>query len=184
MTTSPLDNPYPYAPKIAGIVQAFVQDGAEKSQEMKQVQPVSLKDYKVLCQYFINGKSMLTDSMLEERIRYIYDDAKLKQHFRPGYKICPVVLPFDNIGLPLTPEELASGSHLRLLIINESGRTVAGFGNEVCSTFSMLPPEVQNVAFTVGSYERPEEHVISPNDRTRIAQQYTTAYRSLEALLR
>ncbi len=180
--TSPLDSPY--TPKIANIVQAFVRDGADKSQERTQPPAVSLADYKELCQYFLGTQTMFSDSMLENRIQYIFEDSKLKQHFMPGYRICPVVLPFDNVGMPFTKQELESGRHLRLLIVNESGKTVAGFGNEICTTYSILPPEVQSVAFTIGAYDHPEEQVITPNDRTKIAQQYTTAYRSLEALMR
>ncbi len=183
--TLALDNQYD--PKTAGIVDAFVSDGMGRKKEggeTQKAQPLSLTDYKETCKYFLGNQPLLSDALLEARIRYIYDDSKLKDHFKPGYKVCPVIIPFSNMGMPLSKDELQSGGYLKLLIVNEKGETLAGFGNEVCSTFAMLPPEIQNLAFTIGTYERPESHLITPNDRTKIAQQYTTAYRSLEALLR
>ncbi len=170
-----------YNPKIAGIIDAFINDGAGNG--IQNPQPLSLADYKEACKYFLGEQPVLPDALLEARVRYIYDDSKLKEHFKPGYRICPVVIPFSNMGMPLSKDELASGGYLRLLIINKEGRTLAGFGNEVCNTFGMLPTEVQAMACTIGAYDSPLAHVITEGDRTRIAQQYIEAFRKLQAVL-
>lgn len=181
MTTSP-DNQYDA--KTQSIIDTFVEDGMGMSKDAATaINPMSLSDYRELNKLLLENQNPLPDSLLEERVRYIYEDSKLKYHFKSGYRICPVVLPFSNMGEPFTSREIQDGAHLRLLIVDEHGNTLAGFGNDVCKTFDMLPPEVQALAFTVGPYSTENPHIITPEDRTKIAEQYIASFRKLQQLL-
>lgn len=151
--------------------------------EVAPASSLSLADYKAMCQEMLGGSVVLSEALLQERLAYIRKDSKLKQHFIPGYKYVPVVIPMSTFGNRLPDAEIASGDYLRTLMVDAFGRTVAGFSQQVTRTFDLLPAEIREAAFIVLGYENNEPNGISPKDRDMIAALYEASFRKLQALL-
>jgi len=148
----------------------------------KDKKTVDFVDYQTMCYEMIGAEKLLTEGMLEREIKKIMTDSKLKLKFEKGNKCVLAVMPFDNFGDPLTAEEIRDGKHLRIMRIDENGKTVGGFGGNSYVT-DFLPPEVQKVEFTIGEYDKPGLNDITDEDRKRIAEQMRVAFAELKKLM-
>lgn len=144
---------------------------------------VSLTDYRAMCQGMLHGNVSLSDALLQERLEYIQKNSKLKQHFIPGYRYCPAVIPMSTFGNQLPDQEMANGDYLRTLVVDPSGQTVAGFSQQPTRIFDLLPQEVRDASFIIPGYESDEPHQITQKDRDMVAGLYEEAFRKLQALL-
>ena len=146
--------------------------------------PTDLNDFKIAIQEMtlVDPERLLTDEMLQARIDYMMQDSKLKLHFPAGAKCFPAIVPFSNLGHPLTPQEIQNGLYLDTFIVDESGKTINGFGSGDSYAGDFLPQEIQDTAFVIGKYKTDDLFNVTPTDRAKLAQQYTEAFKKLREL--
>ena len=165
------------------IIEACIADGLGKSPENEVIEPMTLESYFQICRKFLNGNKILTDDLLKRRLDYIKNDSKLKEHFRPGFKYCPAMIPFSNFGNPLTENELSEGHALRTLAIDPEGKTVNGFSQHPSRIFDRLPVDIKSLAFDVGEYQSKDPYSVTVEEREKIIVNYELAFRMLRRLI-
>ncbi len=125
--------------KSRGVIRNFVASGG----------PVSLADYRDTCHEICGDADVLGHAAVEDRVAGISNETNWKAYFPPGWKCCPVVAPFDNIGRPMSVDGVEAGEQLHYLLIDDHGQTVFGFSGNPAGLFDKLPAEVKNLAFTI-----------------------------------
>lgn len=156
--------------------------GATASME-SSCTPMMLNDYLLACREFLSTKNLLPDGLLQVRIQYILQDGKLKLHFPAGMRCCLAIIPCSIYGLPLEPQEVQTGTYLRVFIVDKNDRVVSGFTSGESDIFKMLPQQLQQCCiFNIGEYETGEISSISAADRNRIVNLYTTAFNNAKIL--
>lgn len=143
---------------------------------------IDMDDYMEVCSELCGG-GFLDDKYIEILLkRKVLQNNSLKIQFLEGYKCCLAVLPFSNMGTPLSKAEIERGDHLKLLVIDSDGVTVAGFASNPAYIMDVLPPEVQALAFDVPDYETDELRLTDPIDHTRFEKSVSGAYEDLKEL--
>lgn len=173
----------PYTMNHQDRIEAFVQDGLGVAPEHELIKPMPFGEYKSLCREYFGGAPMFSEELLTKRLKYLEQDSKLKEHFRPGWKYCPAIIPFSNFGNALGPDEINNGDALRMLVIDGQGKTVNGFSQKPSRVFNRLPLEIQLLAFEVEPYTSNDPHIVTPEERAKVMIKYELAYRELEKLL-
>lgn len=182
MNTTPLGSNQMDAP-YQNQVEAFVADGLGRTPETAPIHPMSLQEYRNICKAYFGEKEMLSDNLLAQRLDYLRQDSKLKEHFGPENKYCPAIIPFSNFGHPLSEQEMAKGHALCTLVIDARGLTVNGFSQNPSHVFNRLPLEVQQLAFGVNAYAHNDLYTVSHEEREKIVIKYEMAYLQLRKLL-
>ncbi len=118
-----------------------------------EIKELDLPSYKSATEEFVNGEEVLPDTLIDQKVGRLGEQARLEMMFPPGYRCCPALLAFSNMGGRLEPEEIERGDHLVNLLINPStGQTVGGYGSTPSLIFHLLPPEVRNISFIIPPY--------------------------------
>lgn len=200
-----MENNNSHSDKSQEIMERFAYEALRGDQAYRKDLPpprnseaVSFSDYQTMYQEIIpvdllpNGK-FFNDSVLAKRVAMIWQDSKLKLHFRKGYQCFPAIIPFSNNGIPLSTEEIKNGDYLRTIIKNKEGKTLYGFSGTSSYVGDFLPSEIQGLAFTIQEYDHPEDidpvsqidrniYKVTPEDKKRIVDQYVDAFRKLQKL--
>lgn len=150
------------------------------------ITPLALGNYKALCGEMLDMSTALSDKILQQGLDYIAQDSNLKQHFAPSNTYCLVVMPCGTYGAPLEEGAVVhDGAHMRILVVNQRGETVAGFSQKTTHMFHIMPREVQSTAFTIPPYANPNPNApATPADRAAVAQRYEAAFKAIRALLK
>ncbi len=136
-----------------------------------EVSPVELADYQALCRD-VCGPTVLSDESIDGRARRDIDqNAYVEVSFPVGDRCCPVIVPFDNYGRLLTPEQIRDGEHLYTFVINTNGVTTQGISAQNSYAFDVLPREIQAASFII------------PENREDLARLYREACKKMRSLL-
>lgn len=150
----------------------------------QDIKAMKLGDYKALCTEMLPDlNTALSDEVLQQTLDYIDQDSHLKQHFAPRFTYCPAVIPCGTYGAPLDDAAISKGMHMRTLMIDQQGQTVAGFSQKITHLFNLLPSEVQANAFSVPAYEVLDDYTITDKDRAMVKKLYTDSFNALKKLL-
>lgn len=173
------ETPNEIATRLADEANRAVRTKSADLQPPRNRQAVDFNDYKNFIDKMLglDPDKLLTPELLKKRIdEDIMQSSNLKFKFRAGYRCFPAIVACNNMGNPLSIEDIQEGAYLRTFIVNKSGKTVDGFGGSVSYVGDLIPTEIQNNGFTIGEYEEPGENDITDTDRKNLADQYTEAF--------
>ncbi len=133
---------------------------------------IDVSHYKIMCQEYL-GDTLLLNRVVDDRVtREIEQNAHVKVSFPAGHRCCIAIVPFDNYGNPLTPEQIKRGDHLRTFIVNSKGVTEQGMSAQDSFEYDILPDEIQSLAFPI------------PEDPVELARLYRAACVAMGELLK
>jgi hypothetical protein len=179
-----MDTPQPLSESAKLALQTITGEVIKPATTPQEIKAMKLDDYKALCTEMLPDlNAALSDETLQRTLDYIDQDSHLKRNFAPGFTYCPAVIPCGTYGAPLDDEAIKNGMHMRTLMINGQGQTVAGFSQKTTHLFNLLPQEVQANAFSIPTYENPDQYTITDNDRAMVKKFYTDSFRALKKLL-
>ena len=154
--------------------------------------PQPIYDYATMCREFLHKDGVLPDveailpeSLLEERIKLIWEDRHLKSIFPPGYTVCLGIIPFSENAYRLKDDEIKHHDYLRTLLVEPSSKLVhSGFSMFPNAVYLLFPIELQDCNFVVGKYQDKDGENIQPTERKKLIEQYTEAFHKLKAALK
>jgi hypothetical protein len=147
----------------------------------------ALKDHLDFYVECLGSDELLTDDLLQKKLREIDQDSHLKEHYPAGRVIQLAIVPVTVNGNLLTDEEIQDGWYLQNLVRQPdkngaSGKTIDGFGVYPSYVHKLYPEKLQKCSFVVGPYDfnGPEDgYRVSAQDRERIKVQYVREFQRL-----
>lgn len=143
------------------------------------IEPVKLDVWLKTCNEYLQKENLISEESKSYIIDRIVSNAKLKQHFPPGKKLCITVIPFSHYGYPLEQEDIDEENYIRILFIDERNMLEPGFYERKNTVFRNLPVEIRKeLTFTAGPYENKEPYNITDGDRQKIRAELERIFKS------
>lgn len=155
-------------PETLQIGVKFAMEAVRKGETPPKLGALDLDEYRNMCEELV-PENILPQELLEKRVAYL-QSTDLTKHLQPGQKICLAVLPFSPQGMPLSESDIANGLHLKMLVLDQNGKVVQGFGMHPSFIGHLLPKEITEAAFTIQD----------PVNKLRIVEQFRNAYGNLQ----
>ncbi len=142
-----------------------------------------LGDYLQICQKMLAGRELLPEAALENLLKDIRENAKLKLLLPAGIRVCIAVVPFGIYGHALSTEELEDRAHVRVFLVDRDGTTLSGLINEKSDHFKLLPKAVQQNCLSVPvSYDNEKLYEVTDADRARLENEITRVFREAQKI--
>lgn len=121
--------------------------------EEEKIKQFDLQEYLLAIRELTGTDSPLTDEILSQRLAYLSQDSKIKDHYPEDHKCTIAAIACSDKGFPLPAEHIKGGSYVRSIITDESAQTKNGYIYEVNELYKYLPGEVQDLcSFQIAKY--------------------------------
>lgn len=145
------------------------------------IEKIKLQDLVLAVQELTGNTQPFTEDILNARLFYYLQDAKITEHFDEGQSYYVMPIPCSDKGFPLKPEYIESGSYVRTLN-----------GQDNAELLKYFPDEIKALCgFKTGSHEKlPVGQPVTyearvktlQNNQQRIASEFKAAYRNAQLL--
>lgn len=126
--------------------------------EEEKIKQFDLQEYLLAVRELTGTDTPLTKEILSQRLAYLKQDSKIKDHYPKNHKCTIAVIACSDKGFPLPVENIQRGEYVRSIISDATNQTQNGYIYEVNELYNYLPDEVKNLCtFQIAEYDNSDE---------------------------